>query len=189
MSLKKLTLPAPPTGVGLFEGDLNEWHQRELDRAYARGRDEALAGSCNLVAQAAAHIDAARIDATREISAFATRFAASVAKHLIHINISEGRHEIEKMIRETLHESGVGRGKCVVHVHPADAKALSAISFRNQTLIEADPEVPQGSVHVTTTEGLLVRDIDVCIQQAAERMHTDLRSRAHATPDQQAPDA
>jgi flagellar biosynthesis/type III secretory pathway protein FliH len=189
LSSNKLILPTCPTSVGVFDGGLNEWYQRELEMAYSRGHNEALAGSCNLIAQAATRIDEARVEATREISSFATRFAASIAKHLLHIKIDEGQHEIEKMIREILAESGVGRGQCVVHVHPDDAQALSEVGFRKLTSIESDPEVPRGSIHVTTSEGLLVRDVDVCIQQAAERMHADLRSRAHATPDEQSPDA
>lgn len=185
LSPEKLLLPHRPKSVRLFEGDLNDLLEIEIARAYERGREDALAGSCTIMGEAADRIDAARVEATREISAFATRFAASIAKHLIHIEIEQGNHAIEKMIRETLAESGVGRGKCVVHVHPEDARSLESVTFRNQTEIEADPDVARGSVHVSTTDGLLVRDVDACIQLAAERIHEDLRRQAHATTDSQ----
>ncbi|MBC8451336.1 MAG: hypothetical protein H8D72_01370 [Planctomycetes bacterium] len=164
----------------LFPGDLDAFFVVELERAEARGRAEALAGTGKLMDQAAARLDAAREEAEAELSSFATRFAEEVARHILHIELDQGNHAIEAMVRETLGRSGMGRGQCVVHVHPADAETLAPVTFRSGTTIEADAGVARGSVQITTPQGLLVRDVDQCIRHAAERIHEHMRQRAAA---------
>ena len=187
MSPEKLLLPKRPTGLRLAAGDLEAFIQREVDAGYARGRAEALAGAAALVEEAAARVDQAREDALLAVPGFAARFAEEIARQLLHIELSTGRHAIETMVRETLAQSGVGRGECVVHVNPKDAERLEGVVWRRGTALEADPNVPLGSVQVTTTSGLLVRDVDLCVKQAAERLHAHLRS-ASAEPAPQAAD-
>ena len=82
--------------------------------------------------------------------------------------------EIPRIVRDTLSASGVGRGACVVHVHPRDAERLRGVPFRSGTEIEADPEVAEGDVHVTTPHGLLVREIDELLLAVRSRLHGEL---------------
>lgn len=183
MSPERLLLPRKPIGIRLLPGDLNTYIERQVDQAFERGRDDALANSCHLIEQAAQRINAARDEALQEIPAFATRFAEEVARQLLRIELSQGSHEIETMVRATLAESGVGRAECTVHVHPDDMQRLTSTVFRRGTKIEADPGVALGSVQVTTPQGLLVRDLDLCIKHAAERIHEHLRQNALAEPE------
>lgn len=183
MSPERLLLPRKPIGIRLLPGDLNTYIERQVDQAFERGRDDALANSCHLIEQAAQRINAARDEALQEIPAFATRFAEEVARQLLRIELSQGSHEIETMVRATLAESGVGRAECTVHVHPDDMQRLTNTVFRRGTKIEADPGVALGSVQVTTPQGLLVRDLDLCIKHAAERIHEHLRQNALAEPE------
>lgn len=175
MSPDRIVLPRAPKSVRLFPADFDAWLQKELASAERRGFEEALNGKGHLIDEAAARIDEAREEAEAELASFATRFAEGIAKQLLHIELDAGAHQIEKVVRETLAQAGVGRGDCEVHVHPEDAKTLSAVTFRSGTTITADPGVPRGSVHVTTERGLLVREVDLCIKHAAERIHAHLR--------------
>jgi len=187
LSPENLTLPRRPKAVRLFPGDLDAFFAVELERAEARGRAEALAGTGKLMDQAAARLDAARAEAEAELSSFATRFAEEVARQILHIELDKGTHAIETMVRETLGRSGMGRGSCVVHVHPSDAAALGAVTFRSGTTIEADSGVARGSVQISTPQGLLVRDVDLCIRHAAERIHEHMRERAATKLSAEAP--
>ena len=162
----------------LFPADFDAWLQKELAIAERRGYTEALSGKGQLIDQAAERIDRAREEAEQELARFATRFAEGVAKQLLHIELDAGNHGIEEMVRETLSQSGVGRGACQVHVHPEDAETLSTVTFRSGTTIAADAGVPRGSVQVTTEHGLLVREVDQCIKHAAEKIHAHMRMNA-----------
>ena len=176
MSPEKLLLPKRPTGVRLAEGNLESFIQHEVDAGFARGRAEALSGAAALVEEAATRIDQAREEALLAVPGFAARFAEEIARQLLHIELAAGRHEIEAMVRETLAESGIGRGECIVHVNPQDAERLEGVVWRRGTTLEADPNVPLGTVQVTTTSGLLVRDVDLCVKHASERLHGHLRA-------------
>jgi flagellar biosynthesis/type III secretory pathway protein FliH len=187
LSPERLLLPRKPTGIRLLPGDLNAYIQRQVDDAFERGRCEALANACHLMEQAAERIDAARDEALQEVPAFATRFAEELARQLLHIELGKGLHEIEAMVRATLAESGVGRAECTVHVNPDDMQRLTGAVFRRGTKIEADPGVALGCVQVTTPQGLLVRDVDLCIKHAAERLHDHMRQNALSEPDSDTP--
>ena len=139
-----------------------------------------MAGAAGAFEEAARRLDADREEAVEALSAFATRFACEVARHLLRQNIKDQAHDIEAMVRSTLAEAGVGRGKCVVHVNPSDAATLEGVPFRSGTTIEPDGSIPPGSVQVETPRGLLVRDVDDCIRHAADRIYGDLRGTARA---------
>jgi len=177
-------LPRPPRGFRLVERDLGTWIDDEVAAAravgHAAGYAEAMAGAAGAFEAAARRLDADREEAAEALSAFATRFACEVARHLLHQDIKDQAHDIEAMVRATLAEAGVGRGKCVVHVNPADAKTLDGVSFRSGTTIESDDNIPAGSVQVSTPRGLLVRDVDDCIRHAADRIYSDLRGSSTA---------
>ncbi|MDF1799702.1 MAG: FliH/SctL family protein [Planctomycetota bacterium] len=184
MSRNPILLPTPPTGIRLVERDLSGWFQDQVAdqcaAARAEGYAEAMAGAAGALEEAAARIDVEREEAVNAISGFATRFACEVAKHLLRISIQDQAHDIESMVRATLAEAGVGRGKCVVHLNPQDAATLAAVKFRSGTEVESDPSVPHGSVQITTPRGLLVRDVEDCIRHAADRIYGDMRNTVTA---------
>lgn len=188
MSPEKLLLPKRPRAIRLVDGDLNAYIQREVDAAFERGRQDALSTTCDLIEQAANRVDLAREEALLEIPTFATRFAQEIALQLLHIQLDQGEHDIEKMVRQTLAESGVGRGECTVHVNPADFERLSDSVWRAGTHVEADPGVAVGTVQVTTPQGLLVRDVDLCVKHAAERIHEHMRQNAYTNQEANAPE-
>src|SRR5262245_40035709 len=109
-----------------------------------------------------------------EITSAVVDLASEIARAVVRSEIAAGRHDIERIVRETLSASGVGRGACVVHVHPRDAERLRGVPFRSGTEIEADPEVAEGDVHVTTPHGLLVREIDELLAAVRIRLHGEL---------------
>lgn len=186
MSRNPILLPSPPRGIRIVERDLSGWFEDQVAdqcaAARAEGYAEALAGAAGSLDEAAARIDVEREEAVNAISGFATRFACEVAKHLLRISIQDQAHDIEGMVRATLAEAGVGRGKCVVHLNPQDAATLAAVKFRSGTEVEADSSVPHGSVQITTPRGLLVRDVEDCIRHAADRIYGDLRNTVTAAP-------
>lgn len=189
MSAEPLVLPRRPKAVRLFPGDLNAYFMVELERAEARGRIAGSADCGRLLDQAAAKLETSRKEAEGELARFVTRFAEQVTRRLLHTELDKGTHQIEAMVRETLARSGVGRGTCVVHVHPADAETLAPVVFRSGTSIEADAGVARGCVQVTTPQGLLVRDIDLCVRHAAELLHEHLRQSHSAEADEASSDA
>ena len=54
--------------------------------------------------------------------------------------------------------------------------AFGILTYGAGTAVESDPGVPRGSVHVTTPQGLLVRDLDEALRAIGERLHAE----AHA---------
>jgi flagellar biosynthesis/type III secretory pathway protein FliH len=168
--------------VRLFPADFDAWLQKELASAERRGYAEALSGKGQLIDLAAERIDRAREEAEAKLGDFASRFAEGIARELLHIELEAGHHAIEKMVRESLAQSGVGRGACEVHVHPDDAEALAPVTFRSGTTISADPGIARGSVHITTAQGLLVREVDLCIKHAADLIHAHMRQKAQPGP-------
>ncbi len=125
--------------------------------------------------EAAAALHAAREEALDEVPRAVAVLATAIARQLLAVELDAGRYDVEAMVRETLAASGVGRGSCTVHLHPADASALESCSFRAATKVEADEDVPRGHVHVTTPDGLVVRDLDAALDAIRERLLGELR--------------
>ncbi len=155
-------------------GDLSA---RKLRSAYERG----LAEGGSIAARAAAarldaaveHFETARLEQETEATEFALRFAVEIARHLVRKEIAAGTHDVERIVRETLSQSGVDRGQCVVHLSPEDHATLHGVAFRSGTRLEADPTVARGDVHVTTPQGLFVREIDTILRSLLERLEGD----------------
>ena len=64
----------------------------------------------------------------------------------------------------------VGRGECVVHVCPEDAKRLEDVPWRSGTVVEADTSLSPGGVQITTPRGLLVRDMELALASIREQL-------------------
>lgn len=148
-------------------------------RARAQGRREgeraAHAGAAGALQSAVERLDAAREAARDGIAHTAVELAIEVVRTLLRVELPAGRYDLEGMVREALSFSGVERGRCVVHLNPDDAARLEGTRFRAGTTIEADESVSRGSVHVTTPQGLLVRDLDEAVRSIAERLRGEVR--------------
>lgn len=177
-----LALERAPQRVRLFAGSEVElrqaWHGSAHDEAFERGRR---AGAEELRAELGASLDAAlaQIETLREsavarLAQDAADLAVEIARELVRCETRAQRHDIERIVRETLAASGVGRGACVVHLHPKDAQRMERVHFRARTQIEPDPAVAEGDVHVTTPQGLLVRDLEHALDTIGERIRQEL---------------
>ena len=170
----RATLNARPSGarvvVGTLEGSLTRSVQRRCDAARAEGESRARDFAAKALDEACARLDAAREVAATKLARSAVELAVEIARVLVRRDIDTGRHDIQAMVRESLAASGVGRGTCVVHLHPLDAETLSEIGFRSGTTIEADEAVARGDVHVSTPHGLLVREVPEALRAIHDRL-------------------
>lgn len=174
-----VTLDAAPSAARLVAGGLEdalEAHCAARERrAHAAGMLAARAGAVGALEAAAARLDRAREAALEGVVHQTVDLALEIARTLLRCELPAGRYDLEGMVREALSFSGVERGRCVVHLHPDDAARLADTTFRAGTELEADPGVPRGSVHVTTPQGLLVRDLDEALRAIGERLHAEAR--------------
>lgn len=178
----KLVLPGVPSAARVVAGTAAELVERSreaaIEAAYARGVEEgkriASEEAAGLLAAASERIEAACRRLVPELSVGAVDLAIEIAREIVRVEVEQHHHDVERIVRETLAASGVGRGACVLHVHPLDAERLKSVPFRAATRVEADPEVPLGDVHVTTPHGLLVRDQDEVLAAVRERIRGEL---------------
>ncbi len=144
-------------------------HASGFREGYLRAATEA-AGALE---QAAERLDAAGEEAAQKLAETAIELAFEISKSILGMEVDAGRYDIEKIVRESLSWSGVGRGQCTVHLHPEDFARLQGVPFRAGTEIEADTEVARGEVHVTTPRGLLVRELDEVLEAVHESLTGD----------------
>jgi len=167
-----------PSEARVAEGDLEAALERLLaarttaahEAGLREGEESVRATIAGSVDAALGRLDEAREEALTHLNHTAVALAVEIARQLLRVELPAGRYDLEGIVREALSFSGTGRGRCVVHLHPADAGALQGVPFRAGTEIEADSSVPRGSVHVTTPHGLLVRDLDEALRAIGERL-------------------
>jgi flagellar biosynthesis/type III secretory pathway protein FliH len=104
----------------------------------------------------------------------AAELALEIARTLLRTELARGNYDLERIVRETLGEASVGRSACVVHLHPADHAHLADVRFRSGTRLEPDEGVGRGDVHVETSLGLLVRDLDGALEAIGKRLREEL---------------
>jgi flagellar biosynthesis/type III secretory pathway protein FliH len=164
----RIQLHARPSGVRLCEAGLDAVSARVIEErtlaAREQGREEERFEHAALLDEAAERLDAARERAEAELAPFACELALAIASEILRMEVDAGRYDLERIVRETLADSGVGRGNCVVHLNPKDRETLEGVPFRSGTVLEADPEVAPGEVHVTTPQGLLVRELPALLE-------------------------
>ena len=178
-----LTFDSAPTGATVVPGDSQEGLTRiveqllvaEHQRGKEQGHAEANATAALALESAGERFDQLTKDARGQVSETAVTLALEIARRLLRVEVEAGRYDLEKVVREALEESGTGRRNCTVHLNPKDAERLSEVAFRNGTELEADISVPIGNVHITTPDGLLVRDLDRAIEAIGERIFGELR--------------
>jgi len=148
------------------------------DEAHARGVAEGIAianaGAAQALADAAAALEARAEEASELVASTSVELAVEIARHIVRAEVDAGRHDVERIVRETLAAGRVGRAECTVHLHPDDAAALAGVEFRSGTKIEADVGVGRGEAQVVTPSGLLVRDLDESFADIRRRMRTTL---------------
>lgn len=148
--------------------------ERGRVQGQAVGEARALAGAVQRLDEAVAEFQSAREIADRAVAADAASLAVSIAREILRVEISAGRYDLERIVRESLQASGAGRAECVVHLHPRDLDRLQGLAFRSATRLEGDPEVALGDVHVSTARGTIVRDVDAALAAVTERLREDL---------------
>lgn len=112
------------------------------------------------LAHATEKLHNAAAEADESTSTFAIELAVGIAQEILRSEINAGNYPIETIVRSTLAVSETGRSACTVHLHPDDLESIDVSRFRSNTEFESDPDIARGDVHVTTLQGLLVRDID-----------------------------
>ena len=173
-----IRLHAPPLRVRASERSLDELSSALVEKRVRDARESASSEGRRAGArEASVVLDRAvdRLEETRaaleeQATVWAVKFAVEIARHLVRREIAAGRHDVERLVRETLAQSGVGREACVVHLAPEDLAALEGVAFRAGTALEADPTVSRGEVHVTTAQGLFVREIEPILSGLLERL-------------------
>lgn len=178
----RVDLPRAPLAVALANAPPESWlaaqRDGELEAAREAGRREGAAavleGSSQLLERAVEALARSQEEARAECARQTVDLAVAIARRILRVELVAGHHDIERTVRETLAHSGVGRGSCVVHLHPADHERLRHVVFRAGTRLEPDEGVALGCVQVTTPKGLLVHEIDACIEAVAERLKGDL---------------
>jgi len=177
-SLLGATLHAPPTQARIAEGDLDAALDRRIQAAVQSGvsigRAQDRDRAARALDEACERLDKARESAATQIAKTAVELAVEIARTIVRSEIDSGRMGLEVMVREALHASGVGRAACVVHLHPMDAAALADVKFRAGTEIEPDEAVQRGDVHVSTPQGLLVREVHDALRAVRERLLAEL---------------
>lgn len=173
------TLHAPPAQAHLAAGALEAAIERRIEAArsegVALGREQDRERATLALDAACQRLDGARELAAAQIAHTAVELAVEIARTLVRSEIESGRHGLEAMVRDALAASGVGRGACVVHLHPLDAASLADVKFRAGTSLEADEAVLRGDVHVSTPQGLLVRELHDALRSIKERLLAEVR--------------
>jgi flagellar biosynthesis/type III secretory pathway protein FliH len=169
---------AAPRGVRVVANSEAEYlgtrMRSEFERGVQEGRRRAVEDAASALNRAAEKLEQACAKLVPDLASSAVDLAVEIARSIVRAEVAQNHHDIEKIVRETLATSGVGRGACVVHVHPLDAERLKSVPFRSGTKLEADPEVPAGDVHITTPHGVLVRDQDEVLAAIRTRIHGEM---------------
>jgi flagellar biosynthesis/type III secretory pathway protein FliH len=167
-----------PTAARVVAGDLDAFVERLRRAAYeegeAAGRRAEREGAARRLDEAAERADAAGGEAAADLAHTAVQLALEIARQLVRREVDAGRHDLERIVRDTLAAAGAGRGACVVHLHPSDVEALRGARFRSGTRLQADVGVARGDVHVETSLGLMVREIDDALAAIGARLAEEL---------------
>ena len=181
MSPERIDLGRPPEGLRAVRlvpgaGGLDRALEGLLAEARAEGASAERKRAAGALLKAAERLEAYRAEADGAAAHTAVELAVEIARHLLAVEIQAGRHDVERIVRDVLAASGVGRGECVVHLHPDDAAALAGVAFRAGTRLEPDVGVERGDVQVQTPSGLFVRDLSDALDEIGRRIMASLRT-------------
>lgn len=170
----KIELADTPGGVRVLASGAAAVDAARLEHARAEGERRGRAEAGGALEAAIERLQAFEQEAHAALAATAVELGVQIARTLLRGEIQHDRHDIERVVRTTLAEAATGRAPCVVHLHPADHARLAETKFRSGTRIEPDVGVAKGDVHVETSLGLLVRDIDDALAAIARRLKEEL---------------
>ena len=178
----KVSLHLEPVAVHLRRGGLSalaeERAEQRVTEAYERGFREGLAAGAesgaDALGQALSRLEAASERAREALPGHVVELAVEIAGTLLQLRVDAGEYDLERIVRGALADSGVGRGSCVVHLHPDDHARLKDTLFRAGTTLELDPNMVRGDVHLSTPRGLLVRDLDSALETIREQLLEEL---------------
>ncbi len=174
MSRERLTLDAPLRAAEPLAHGADEVRECLLERARAEGERRGRAGAALALERAVERIQALEVEARPVLARTAAELAVEITRTLLRTELPQGRYDLERIVRETLGEAAVGRSPCVVHLNPVDHARLAEVTFRSGTRLEPDQGVARGDVHVETSLGLLVRDLDGSLEAIAKRLREEL---------------
>lgn len=163
-----------PTAARVVPGGLDGFLRRCLAQARAEGERDASQRAAKAFEAATARLEAQQAEAADALARNAVQLAVEIARTLVRVEIDAGRHGLEKIVRESLAASGVGRGAAQVHLHPADHALVADVRWRSGTVVEPDDAVQRGDVHISTPQGLLVREINDSLRAIHERLLGEL---------------
>tara|TARA_R110002126_G_scaffold177860_3_gene326856 strand:+ start:1607 stop:2164 length:558 start_codon:yes stop_codon:yes gene_type:complete len=177
-----LTVGGPIAGAELTSRDassvLAERTERRIEAAreagFAAGQEQTLAQFGPMFDSAVEHLVEFRESATDIMARDAVELAVEIARQLVQCQVKAGDYNLERMVRGALDAADVGRGDCSVHVATADYEKLQSVVFRNGTKIEADTEMNPGDLHVATSRGLMVRELEPTLDAIREQLLEDL---------------
>ncbi len=163
-----------PTAARVVPGGLDGFLRRCMAQARAEGERDASQRAAKAFEAATARLEAQQAEAADALARNAVQLAVEIARTLVRVEIDAGRHGLEKIVRESLAASGVGRGAAQVHLHPADHALVADVRWRSGTVVEPDDAVQRGDVHISTPQGLLVREINDSLRAIHERLLGEL---------------
>lgn len=169
-----LRLESAPTTARVVPGGLDALVKRCMAQARAEGERDASQRAAKAFEAAVVKLEASQAEAADALARNAVQLAVEIARTLVRVEIDAGRHGLEKIVRESLAASGVGRGAAQVHLHPADHALVADVRWRSGTVVEADDAVQRGDVHISTPQGLLVREIQDSLRAIHERLLGEL---------------
>jgi len=173
---------AAPEGATVQAGELEDYlersHAAALEdarlEAHADGRASALSDAAASLEAAADALEASREECLQEVTSLAVELGVGIARRLVRAELAAERHDIEAIVRDVLASTSSGRTTTKIYVSPEDAARLSEVTFRAATEVVSDESVSTGSVRVETPQGVLVRDIDECMQSVAARLSKEV---------------
>jgi flagellar biosynthesis/type III secretory pathway protein FliH len=177
-----IALGQKPTGAVIRPTSLSELrstlHITDLEAArqsgYQSGMLDAHQASAKSLDEAIERLDKSREEALDALSTSTVELAVEIARQIVRVEIQAENYDLERIVRGSLSQSGLGRGKAVIHLCPADHKRLAEVEFRSGTEIAIDTSLEPGDVHVQASQGLLVREVSECLASVREQLLEDL---------------
>lgn len=178
----RVTLPAAPAAVRRTEATSDEVLAAAIERkveaaqerGFAAGLVDTRTSGRDLFDQAIDRLDGARQAATEQLATQAVELALGIARELLRTELSAQNYDLVGIVREALSTADAGREAVTVHVCEADAKLLEDAPLRQGTQVVIDPHLRAGDVHVETSRGVLVREIDDTLETLRERLLEEL---------------
>ncbi len=173
----QLQLHAAPISARITDASIEVLSRRLLDSrvesSFARGQEQGKTAVGQTAAVALGKAVERLDEIGSQVERFSTQLAVEIARFVVRAELQTDCAALEKIVRETLADSGIGRGRCAVHLHPDDIKSLEGITFRQDTELLPDPNVERGDVQVTTPQGLFVREIDAMLDNLRRHFSED----------------